>query len=145
MEEFTQIIWILEPPDILILVFADEEELKRNSEEAGFFELPNEISLDAYLEKNIYPVKQYQKKRKETLEVEEAKVQQKTESTKEFEEKVLKLSNFEEFLESIQNRTESDQKLLEAIRKYKNSEKLKEVSQIKRNTFFMPVFLSFQS
>jgi len=57
LEEFRQVIWIIEPPAVVLFVFIDEAE--SNLEESKFFKLPSKIYFDAFFEKNAYRVKQF--------------------------------------------------------------------------------------
>ena len=136
MEEFTQTVWIRKPPEVVIFVFGDEEESEK------FIELPSKIALDAYLERNAYKVKQYQKKLKDACDEENKRIQQQIEENKKKADHrslfLSKLPDDEILSESVLEKTELENQLIDLIKRLK-SEKIPEInsSQIK----FLPVIL----
>jgi len=71
-KELNQTTWITKPPKELIIIFSDEKPQNPDfhyvSEEEAF-EVPKEISLEAYYQENFYKIKKDSKKRRKNLEV----------------------------------------------------------------------------
>jgi len=82
-EKLDKIVWIIEPPKILTLVFSDEK--LEDFECVGqneIFELPNEVILEQYYEEKSDKVNKFLKKQREESKSQNLKIQKEIEETK---------------------------------------------------------------